>query len=63
MSELIGRVYPSELAARRAIARGDWIARVQASSLDAVTKSVLTDPRNLEAWWPNPHRDQKGAAA
>lgn len=65
MSEYLGRVYPSEVAARRAIARGDWLITVEraAHRLPNAVVTYCLDPANQARWWPNPHRDQKEQAA
>lgn len=52
MSQFVGIVPPSDVTTRQTIACGDWITRVRTSNLDPVMQDVLTDPRNLAAWWP-----------
>lgn len=59
----VTRIAPSEVAARRAIARGDWLLTVERAA-HRLAPSVLAyclDPANHQAWWPNPHRKQVAA--
>lgn len=60
------RVIPAhEVAGERAVARAAWlqaIERAQDRLSDAELEHCL-NPRNLDAWWPNPHAGTKTEAA